>query len=120
MPQRPALVDVMPVLLPIVLTISTFIIIGGIQVKLSKAESVEQLTELHPHTVGIDKQGQIWRERNGVVSAAPGVALKPPSRETSILGRAGNTPALQSFVDVFAMVKDAGSVHLSLQTGQQP
>ena len=114
------LVDVMLVLLTIVLTTSTFIATGGIKVELPKTESAEQLTELHPRTVTIDKEGRIWLEGDEIALAALGVALEQLDRETPILVRADKGLALQNFVDVFALIKAAGFNHLSLQTEQQP
>jgi len=113
------LVDVMLVLLTIVLTTSTFIATGSIQVELPKAQSAEQMTNLHPRTVTIDKEGRIWLESDEIALASLGVALEQLDRETPILVRADKALALQSFVDVFAVIKAVGFVHLSLQTEQQ-
>ena len=54
------LVDVMLVLLTIVLTTSTFIAAGSIQVELPKASTSEVTTAPHPRSVSIDKEGRIW------------------------------------------------------------
>lgn len=54
------LVDVMLVLLTIVLTTSTFIATGGIEVQLPKAEASSQPTNVPPKTVVIDHEGGLW------------------------------------------------------------
>ena len=114
------LVDVMLVLLTIVLTTSTFIATGGIKVELPKASTVEQVTDLHPRTIAIDKEGRIWLETSEIALASLAVALEGLNRETPILVRADKDLPLQGFVDVFAVIKQCGFGHLSLQTEQQP
>lgn len=113
------LVDVMLVLLTIVLTTSTFIATGGIKVELPKASTVEQVTDLHPRTIAIDKEGRIWLEKSEIALASLAVALEGLNRETPILVRADKGLPLQGFVDVFTVIKQCGFGHLSLQTEQQ-
>jgi len=114
------LVDVMLVLLTIVLTTSTFIATGGIKVELPKASTVEQVTDLNPRTIAIDKEGRIWLETSEIALPSLAVALEGLNRETPILVRADKDLPLQGFVDVFAVIKQCGFGHLSLQTEQQP
>ena len=114
------LVDVMLVLLTIVLTTSTFIAAGGIQVELPKASTNEETTAPHPRTVSIDKEGRIWLEAEEVSLVSLAAVLEGVDRETPILVRADKSLALQGFVDVFGAIKQLGFTHLSLQTEQTP
>ena len=114
------LVDVMLVLLTIVLTTSTFIATGGIQVDLPKASTANQPAQLHPKTVVIDRDGRIWLDGTMVSLDELSKALKDADRETPVLVRADKSLALQGFVDVFAAIKQLGFNQLSLQTEQSP
>ncbi|WP_306548323.1 biopolymer transporter ExbD [Desulfobulbus sp.] len=114
------LVDVMLVLLTIVLTTSTFIAAGSIQVELPKASTSEETTAPHPRTVSIDKEGRIWLEAEEVSLISLAAVLEGVDRETPILVRADKSLALQGFVDVFGAIKQLGFTHLSLQTEQTP
>lgn len=114
------LVDVMLVLLTIVLTTSTFIAAGSIQVELPKASTSEETAVLRPRTVSIDKEGRIWLEAEEVSLISLAAVLEGVDRETPILVRADKSLALQGFVDVFGAVKQLGFTHLSLQTEQTP
>ncbi|MBM9615523.1 biopolymer transporter ExbD [Desulfobulbus rhabdoformis] len=114
------LVDVMLVLLTIVLTTSTFIATGGIQVELPKASSENKPSPLHPKSVVIDREEHIWLEGTQVSLEELSTELAAANRETPVLVRADKSIALQGFVDVFAAIKNLGFSHLSLQTEQQP
>ncbi|MGD9948500.1 MAG: ExbD/TolR family protein [Desulfobulbus sp.] len=114
------LVDVMLVLLTIVLTTSTFIATGGIQVELPKASTANQPAQLHPKTVVIDHEGRIWLDGAMLSLEELSEALDEADRETPLLVRADKSLALQSFVDVFAAIKQLGFNQLSLQTEQSP
>jgi biopolymer transport protein ExbD len=114
------LVDVMLVLLTIVLTTSTFIATGGIEVQLPKAEASCQPTDVPPKTVVIDREGRLWLDGNPVSMEGLTSALNAIDRQTPVLVRADKSLALQGFVDVFAALKQQGFNQLSLQTQQQP
>jgi biopolymer transport protein ExbD len=114
------LVDVMLVLLTIVLTTSTFIATGGIQVELPKASGDNQTTKLQPKTVTIDSEGRIWLDGSMMSLEDMITALTGIDRETPVLVRADKQLALQGFVDVFAAIKQLGFSQLSLQTEQSP
>nr|WP_321465458.1 biopolymer transporter ExbD [uncultured Desulfobulbus sp.] len=114
------LVDVMLVLLTIVLTTSTFIATGGIQVELPKASTESQPSQLHPKTVVIDHEGRIWFDGSMMSLEKLTTALADADRETPVLVRADKSLALQGFVDVFAAIKQLGFSRLSLQTEQSP
>ncbi|MDD2467985.1 MAG: biopolymer transporter ExbD [Desulfobulbus sp.] len=114
------LVDVMLVLLTIVLTTSTFIATGGIQVELPKASTANQPAQLHPKTVVIDHEGRIWLDGAMLSLEELSEALDEADRETPLLVRADKSLALQGFVDVFAAIKQLGFNQLSLQTEQSP
>ncbi len=114
------LVDVMLMLLTIVLTTSTFIATGGIEVQLPKAEASSQPTDVPPKTVVIDREGRLWLDGNPVSLEGLTLALNTVDRQTPVLVRADNSLALQDFVDVFAALKQQGFSQLSLQTQQQP
>ena len=114
------LVDVMLVLLTIVLTTSTFIATGGIEVQLPKAEASSQPTDVPPKTVVIDREGRLWLDGSLVSLEGLTLALNAVDRQTPVLVRADKSLALQGFVDVFAALKQQGFNQLSLQTQQQP
>ena len=114
------LVDVMLVLLTIVLTTSTFIATGGIQVELPKAEASSQPTDVPPKTVVIDREGRLWLDGTPMSLEGLTAALNVVDRQTPLLVRADKELALQGFVDVFAALKQQGFNQLSLQTQQRP
>jgi biopolymer transport protein ExbD len=114
------LVDVMLVLLTIVLTTSTFIATGGIQVDLPKASTGKESTALQPRTLTIDREGRIWVESVEVALDGLGGALQSVDRATPLLVRADRQLVLQQFVDVYETIKGLGFTSLSLQTEQQP
>ena len=114
------LVDVMLVLLTIVLTTSTFIATGGIQVELPKASTEHQASPLHPKSVVIDHEERIWLDGTQVSLEELSTNLAVEDRETPVLVRADKAIALQGFVDVFAAIKNLGFSQLSLQTEQTP
>ncbi len=109
------LVDVMLVLLTIVLTTSTFIAAGSIQVELPKASTADTAT-LKTKTIEIDSRGNLYLETQPISLTALQETLKPLERSVRILIRADNTIALQIFVDVMDVVKRLGFTKVSLQT----
>ncbi len=109
------LVDVMLVLLTIVLTTSTFIAAGSIQVELPKASTADTAT-LKTKTIEIDSRGNLYLETQPISLTALQETLKPLERSVRILIRADNTIALQIFVDVMDVVKCLGFTKVSLQT----
>lgn len=110
------LVDVMLVLLTIVLTTSTFIAVGAIQVDLPKAGSSNNAEPLKTITIEIDRTGTIYFESKPIVLANLSAAITPLPRETPILIRADRNVVLQKFVDVMDTVKGLGFNKASLQT----
>jgi biopolymer transport protein ExbD len=109
------LVDVMLVLLTIVLTTSTFIASGMINVSLPKA-SAEQKEILKNQTISIHRDGTIY------FNAAP-MALEQMKqhvmhleRETSIVIRADRDIRLQVFVDVLDIINNLGFRKVAIQT----
>ena len=114
------LVDVMLVLLTIVLTTSTFIATGGIQVELPKASVNDHASDLHSLTITLDKAGNLWLNGEHCTQETLLAQLEKTERSTAVLIRADKTLALQSFVDVFATIKGLGFTKLSLQTEHQP
>ena len=114
------LVDVMLVLLTIVLTTSTFIATGGIQVELPEAASTETTAPLAPRTLTIGLEGRLWVEADEVSLATLADALAATGRDTPLLVRADRNLPLQQFVDVYEAVRGLGFTTLSLQTEQRP
>ena len=113
-------VDIMLVLLTIVLTTSTFIATGGIEVELPKAEASSQPTDMPPKTVVIDRAGSLWLDGSPVSMEGLTLALNAVDRQTPVLVRADKSLALQGFVDVFAALKQQGfnQLLMCIQTGQ--
>ncbi|MGI6639386.1 MAG: ExbD/TolR family protein [Desulfobulbus sp.] len=112
------LVDVMLVLLTIVLTTSTFIATGSIQVNLPKAENSEMAASVQARTIVVDKEGQIWLDDQQLSLEDLSVALSATERDTPLLLRADKELALQGFVAVYECIKQMGFTSLSLQTEQ--
>ncbi len=113
------LVDVMLVLLTIVLTTSTFIATGSIQVNLPKADNSEAALQAHPRTIVVDKDGQVWLDEQKLSLEELAVALENAPRDTPLLLRADKSLALQVFVDVYERIRQMDFTSLSLQTEQR-
>lgn len=108
-------VDIMLVLLTIVLTTSTFIATSGIPVNLPKASKNLDQT-LKVRTIEINRGGSIFFNGRPVTTVTLRESIRPLDRNTPLLIRADRDLALQSFVDVLDIVKNAGFQHVSLQT----
>ena len=113
------LVDVMLVLLTIVLTTSTFIATGSIQVNLPKADNSEAALQAHPRTIVVDKDGQVWLDEQKLSLEELAAALENAPRDTPLLLRADKSLALQVFVDVYERIRQMDFTSLSLQTEQR-
>ncbi|NLZ16559.1 MAG: biopolymer transporter ExbD [Desulfobulbaceae bacterium] len=113
------LVDVMLVLLTIVLTTSTFIATGSIQVNLPKADNSGAALQAHPRTIVVDKDGQVWLDEQKLSLEELAVALENAPRDTPLLLRADKSLALQVFVDVYERIRQMDFTSLSLQTEQR-
>ncbi len=109
------LVDIMLVLLTIVLTTSTLVATGTIQLQLPQA-SAHKKDLLHMQTIEIDKSGIVYFNSVAVDLAVLGSKLDPIDRNTPLLIRADKTLVLQSFVDVLDVVKNRGFLSVGLQT----
>jgi biopolymer transport protein ExbD len=114
------LVDVMLVLLTIVLTTSTFIATGGIQVELPRAAAGQAAAAPHSRTIVINREGRIWMDSAEVTLGDLEAALGLVDRSTPLMVRADKQLALQIFVDLHEAVKRLGFTTLSLQTERQP
>lgn len=112
------LVDVMLVLLTIVLTTSTFIAGGAIQVELPKTAAGHHTATPRSRTVTIDKDGYLWLDKQAVTLDSLALALAAVNRTTPVVVRADRNIPLQMFVDVYEMVKKLGFDTLSLHTEQ--
>lgn len=113
------LVDVMLVLLTIVLTTSTFIATGSIQVNLPKAEHTEAVLSAQPRTIVVDKDSRIWLDEKPLDLDSLAAALENTPRDTPLLLRADKSLALQGFVEVYERIQALGFSSLSLQTEQR-
>ena len=113
------LVDVMLVLLTIVLTTSTFIATGSIQVNLPKAEHAEAALITQPRSIVVEKDGRIWLDGEQLDLEGLASGLDSISRDTPLLLRADKELALQGFVEVYERIKALGFTSLSLQTEQR-
>jgi biopolymer transport protein ExbD len=109
------LVDIMLVLLTIVLTTSTLVATGAIQLQLPQA-SANKKELLKMQTIEIDKSGIVYFNAVAVDLAALGRKLDPIDRTTPLLIRADKTLVLQTFVDVLDIVKNRGFTSVGLQT----
>jgi len=109
------LVDIMLVLLTIVLTTSTLVATGAIQLQLPQA-SANKKELLKMQTIEIDKSGIVYFNAVAVDLAALGRKLDPIDRTTPLLIRADKTLVLQTFVEVLDIVKNRGFTSVGLQT----
>lgn len=113
------LVDVMLVLLTIVLTTSTFIATGSIQVNLPKAEQADATLPAQPRSIVVEKDGRIWLDQEQLDLERLAAALSGTPRDTPLLLRADKDLALQGFVEVYERIKALEFTSLSLQTEQR-
>ncbi len=109
-------VDIMLVLLTIVLTTSTFIATGGIQVNLPSASRQMKEQTLKTKSIEIDRQGVVYFNGQPVTLNDLRAALAPLDRNTPFLIRADRQIQLQNFVDALDVVKQLGFKRVSLQT----
>jgi len=109
-------IDVMLVLLTIVLTTSTFIAQGAIPMELPKVALSSQANTLKAISVEIDRRGNLYLNSSPISLAGLRRSIQSFSTDTPVLVRADREIALQIFVDVMDMIKNAGFKKLSLQT----
>lgn len=109
------LVDVMLVLLTIVLTTSTFIASGMINVSLPKA-SAEHKEILKNQTISIHKDGTIYFNAAPVTRDRLRENVMHLDRETPMVIRADRDIRLQVFVDVLDIINNLGFRKVAIQT----
>jgi biopolymer transport protein ExbD len=109
------LVDVMLVLLTIVLTTSTFIASGMINVSLPKA-SAEHKEILKNQTISIHKDGTIYLNAAAMTLAGLSEKVTLLDRETPMVIRADRDIRLQVFVDVLDIINNLGFRKVAIQT----
>lgn len=108
-------IDIMLVLLTIVLTTSTFVAQGAIQIKLPKA-SRNQVETFKTVCIEIDRAGSISVNSKPITLAGLCKEITRVSRKTPVLIRADRDITLQIFVDVMDAIKRLGFEKVSLQT----
>jgi biopolymer transport protein ExbD len=113
------LVDVMLVLLTIVLTTSTFIASGALQLALPKAEA-EKVEQLQSMTIEIDSMGRLYLNSRETALEGLESSLRPLARDMAVIIRADRAVMLQRFVDVLDLAKRMGFSRISLQTEHKP
>jgi biopolymer transport protein ExbD len=113
------LVDIMLVLLTIVLTTSTFIVTGTMRLDIPEVTASEPEYAVPHLIVEIGKDGQITVNSQEVSRENLNTVLAPVARDTLVMVRADRSIALQSFVDVYDVIKQLGFLKLSLQTEQK-
>ncbi len=112
------LVDIMLVLLTIVLTTSTFIVTGSLRVDVPKVTASEPDSAAPHLIVEISREGLITVNAQEVTRDSLTTALASADRNTPIVVRADRNIPLQSFVDIYEVIKQLGFLKLSLQTEQ--
>ena len=113
------LVDIMLVLLTIVLTTSTFIVTGSLRVDVPKVTASEP-DYAAPHLiVEISREGVITVNSQEVTRDRLTTVLAAVDRNTPVVVRADKNIPLQSFVDIYEVIKQLGFLKLSLQTEQE-
>jgi len=109
------LVDVMLVLLTIVLTTSTFIASGMINVSLPKA-SAEHKEILKNQTISIHKDGTVYFNAFPMTLDELREKALRLDRETPMVIRADRDIRLQVFVDVLDIINNLGFRKVAIQT----
>jgi biopolymer transport protein ExbD len=109
------LVDVMLVLLTIVLTTSTFIASGMINVSLPKA-SAEHKEILKNQTISIHKDGTVYLNASSMTLEELREKVTILDRETPMVIRADRDIRLQVFVDVLDIINNLGFKKVAIQT----
>lgn len=109
------LVDVMLVLLTIVLSTSTFIASGMINVSLPKA-SAEHKEILKNQIISIDRDGTIYLNSSPVTLDELKNKMLLLGKITPILVRADRDIRLQVFVDVLDIINNLGFRKVAIQT----
>jgi biopolymer transport protein ExbD len=113
------LVDIMLVLLTIVLTTSTFIVTGSLRVDVPKVTASEADYAVPHLIVEIGRDGRITVNAQEVTRESLTTALASADRNTPVVVRADRNIPLQSFVDIYEVIKQLGFLKLSLQTEQE-
>jgi len=109
------LVDVMLVLLTIVLTTSTFIASGMINVSLPKA-SAEHKEILKNQTISIHKDGTIYFNAAMMTPDQLSENVMGLNRETPMVIRADRDIRLQRYADVLDIINNLGFRKVAIQT----
>ena len=109
------LVDVMLVLLTIVLTTSTFIASGMINVSLPKA-SAEHKEILKNQTISIHKDGTVYFNASPMTLAGLKERALHLDRETPMVIRADRDIRLQVFVDILDIINNLGFRKVAIHT----
>jgi biopolymer transport protein ExbD len=112
------LVDVMLVLLTIVLTTSTFIASGMINVSLPKA-SAEHKEILKNQVISIDIDGTVYLNSSPVTLDELKNKMLFLDKITPILVRADKNIRLQVFVDVLDIINNLGFRKVAIQTEKE-
>lgn len=108
-------IDVMLVLLTIVLTTSTFAVMGVIPVELPKVAG-KQEPAIVAQVVSIDKEGFVYHQGTAITLPVLKARISSMPKETPFLIRADKDIHLQGFVEVLDLIKTAGFRKVSLQT----
>lgn len=108
-------VDIMLVLLTIVLTTSSFIASGRIQVNLPQAS--KSVTEADKAAIiEVGKEGDLYFNAKAVTFESLKTDLAPLSRETGFIIRADREITLQRFIDVADLLKQLRFTRVAVQT----
>jgi Biopolymer transport protein len=108
-------VDIMLVLLTIVLTTSSFIATGKIPVNLPQASASEPETGT-VRMIELSRDGGLYLDGAAVTLDALRAELAPVDKDAPFLIRADREIALQRFVDVADLLKQAGFAKVAVQT----
>ncbi|RXJ69712.1 hypothetical protein CRV08_03125 [Halarcobacter ebronensis] len=108
-------IDIMLVLLTIILTFSTFIAQGRLQLQLPKSTTSEQVN-LKLKELTIDKNGVITFEKELVSLENLKEKLMPLSKQTNISIRADENTPFKTFVYVIGIFKELNLEKISIVT----
>jgi biopolymer transport protein ExbD len=109
-------IDIMLVLLAIVLTTATFIVQGHLDVTLPRADSAKAPASTPELTLGIDRDGVIYRDDQATSLEALEAELAQLAKSTRIALRVDVGVLFGRFVDVIDLLKAQGLANVSIVT----
>ena len=112
-------IDIMLVLLAIVLSVSTFIAQGKIQIELPQSANQEQQKDEKKVKVLINKENQIYLDDNLVGLEELKVKLESLEAKTMVELHSDKDAKFETFIQIVDILKGKGHENFSIATQQQ-